>query len=264
VPDDFEGKVAVVLGGATGMGGATVRRLAEGGATVVAGDISPHLEEIAQSLREKGLSVRGQHVDVASEAEQVALFASLRELEGGLDVLVNCAGIQTYGTAVETTEHLWQRTIAVNLTGMFLAAKFAIPLLQERGGGAIVNVASVQGLAAQQRVVAYAASKGGILAMTKAMAVDHAREGIRVNAVLPGSIDTPMLRGAADLFRGERQAEEVIAEWGASHPIGRVGRPEEVAELIAFLASDRAGFITGAEYRIDGGLMAGLPVVIPE
>jgi NAD(P)-dependent dehydrogenase (short-subunit alcohol dehydrogenase family) len=264
VPDDFVGKIAVVLGGATGMGGATVRRLAEGGATVVAGDVSPHLEEIAAGLREKALRVRAQHVDVASEAEQVALFASIRELEGGLDILVNSAGIQTYGTVVETTEQLWQRTIAVNLTGMFLAAKFAIPLLLERGGGAIVNVASVQGLAAQQRVVAYAASKGGILAMTRAMAVDHAREGIRVNAVLPGSIDTPMLRGAAGLFRGERPTEDVIAEWGASHPVGRVGRPEEVAELIAFLVSDRAKFITGAEYKIDGGLMAGLPVVIPE
>jgi NAD(P)-dependent dehydrogenase (short-subunit alcohol dehydrogenase family) len=122
----------------------------------------------------------------------------------------------------------------------------------------------VQGRGAQRSVVAYAASKGGSLALTRAMAVDHAAEGIRVNAVLPGSVDTPMLRWAADRFRGERTADDLVREWGRSHPIGRVATPAEVAEVIAFLASDRASFVTGAEYVVDGGLLAGLAVTLPE
>ena len=116
----------------------------------------------------------------------------------------------------------------------------------------------------QRAVAAYAASKGGVVTLTKAMAVDHAAEGIRVNAVCPGSVDTPMLRWGADQWRGSRPADDVIAEWGRSHPLGRVAAPREVAELIAFLLSDRAGFITGSEHRIDGGLTASLAVVLPE
>jgi NAD(P)-dependent dehydrogenase (short-subunit alcohol dehydrogenase family) len=261
---DFTGKVAIVVGGATGIGRAAARRLAAGGARVAIGDVSGELEVTVADLRAEGLEVAGRRADATSAADVEGLVAFTKEIYGGVDILVNSAGIQAYGTAPDTDEATWDRTLAINLKGQFLAAKFAIPLMRARGGGAIVNVSSVQGLAAQRSVVAYAASKGGVLAMTRAMAVDHAAEGIRVNAVCPGSVDTPMLRAAAEAFKGSKDAGEVVAEWGRTHPLGRVGLPEEVAELIAFLASDRAAFVTGAEYKIDGGLTAGLSVVLQE
>jgi NAD(P)-dependent dehydrogenase (short-subunit alcohol dehydrogenase family) len=147
---------------------------------------------------------------------------------------------------------------------MFLTAKHCVPELRRRGGGAIVNVASVQAFATQAGVAAYAASKAGVIGLTKAIAVDHAAENIRCNAVCPGSVDTPMLRFAAALFKGDSTEDDTIRAWGSSHPLGRVARPEEVAEVIAFLASDRASFVTGAELKVDGGLLAQLAVVLPE
>jgi NAD(P)-dependent dehydrogenase (short-subunit alcohol dehydrogenase family) len=148
---------------------------------------------------------------------------------------------------------------------MYLTAHFAIPEMERRGGGAIINVSSVQAFASQKGVAAYTASKGAINALTRAMSLDHADKNIRVVAVCPGSVDTPMLRHSADLFREDDQTvEEVVASWGAFHPLGRVGTPEDVGELIAFLASDRASFITGGEYKVDGGLLSAISVVLPE
>jgi NAD(P)-dependent dehydrogenase (short-subunit alcohol dehydrogenase family) len=262
---EFDGKVAVVTGGSLGIGRAAARRLARGGASVVVcSDREDQVERAVGELRGEGLEVRGLRADVTSAAEMEKLARFAAETFGGVDVLVNAAGVQRYGTVVETDEATWDEVLDVNLKGVYLVAKYAIPQMRERGGGAIVNVSSVQAFASQAGVAAYTASKGGINALTRAMALDHAPENIRVNAVCPASVDTPMLRWSADLFKGEKSVEEVLAEWGKMHPLGRVARAEEVAEVISFLASDKASFVTGGEYKVDGGMLAALGVRLPE
>ncbi|MGI9332941.1 MAG: SDR family NAD(P)-dependent oxidoreductase [Gammaproteobacteria bacterium] len=265
VPNEFGGKVAIVTGGGTGIGLAAVRRLADGGAAVVAGSNDDEsLNTAERELRGAGRRVAVCHADVSSSKEVEALVDFTIERFGGVDIVVNAAAIQPYGTVEGMDEATWDRVIDVNLKSIYLTAHFAVPHLRARGGGAIINIASVQGLACQTRVAAYAASKGAALALTRAMALDHAADGIRVNAICPGSIDTPMLRFAASENKGDRSEDEVVAEWGRMHPIGRVGAASEVAELVAFLASSRAAFCTGAEYKIDGGLMAKIGVVLPD
>ena len=263
--DDFADKVAVVAGGSLGIGKATARRLATGGAAVVLCGRRPEaVDETTAEMRGDGLEVEGIVADVASAADVRRLIGTAVERYGGVDVLVNSAGIQRYGTVVETDEAGWDEVMNVNLKGMYLTAREAIPEMRKRGGGVIVNVSSVQGLATQKGVAAYSTSKAAINGLTRAMAVDHAAENIRVVAVCPASVETPMLRWAADRFKGEGTEEQMLAAWGRMHPVGRVGRPEEVAELIAFLAGPRAGFITGGEFKIDGGMMAQLSVHLPE
>lgn len=263
--EEFRGKVAVVAGGGAGIGLAAARRLAQEEASVViCSDREDQTTQAAGGLREEGLEVRGMRGDVTSSADMESLVDFAVETYGGLDVLVNSAGVQRYGTVADTEESVWDEVLGVNLKGIYLASRHAIPEMRERGGGAIVNVSSVQAIASQRGVAAYTASKGGINALTRAMATDHAEENIRVNAVCPGSVDTPMLRWAADLFRGEGTVEATVEDWGRMHPLGRVARPEEVAEVICFLASPKASFVTGADYRVDGGLLAALGVSLPE
>ena len=264
---EFSEMVAVVAGGARGIGRATARKLAtEGASVVICGDQEDQLESALAELREReGLELSGTRADVTSSADMRGLMDFATQTYGGVDVLVNSAGIQRYGTVVQTEEEVWDEVLDVNLKGIYLASKYAIPRMKVRGGGAIVNLSSVQAFASQKGVAAYTASKGAINALTRAMALDHAEENIRVNAVCPASVDTPMLRWSADLFSGENKSvEETVAEWGRMHPLGRVARAEEVAEVIAFLASPRASFVTGGEYKVDGGMLAALGVTLPE
>jgi NAD(P)-dependent dehydrogenase (short-subunit alcohol dehydrogenase family) len=159
----------------------------------------------------------------------------------------------------------WDEVLTVNLRGAFLSVKAALPFLRAGGSGAVVVVSSVQGIASQPNVVAYSASKGGIAAMVRAIAVDEAPHGVRINTVSPGSVDTPMLRRSAARFAdgSEGSAERLLAEWGSAHPLGRIGTAAEVAEVIGFLASPRASFVTGADVLVDGGLLARLAASLP-
>lgn len=248
-------KRALVFGGTSGIGLATGLLLQERGAQVTV--VGPELRRPA-SL-DGAEAVQWLQADVA-KAEDVASVVAQVTAEGPLDWLVYSAGIQRYGTVAETSVEDWDLVQNVNARGAFLAAHYAVPRMQ--CGGAIVHVSSVQGLACQNGVAAYAASKGTLDALTRAMALDHAPAGIRVNSVLPGTVDTPMVRASADLFRGSQTQEETIAAWGRLHPAGRVAQPREVAQAIAFLLSDESSFITGVSLPVDGGLLAQLSVRI--
>jgi NAD(P)-dependent dehydrogenase (short-subunit alcohol dehydrogenase family) len=233
----FEGKTALVVGGTLGIGRAAAERLEREGATVLTGGREPE-------------------ADVTGDVRDEAYAQALVERCGALDVLVYTAGVQRYGTVETTDPATWDEVFGVNVRGAYLVARAAMPALRERGGGAIVIVSSVQATASQTGVAAYTASKGALSALVRAMALDHVRDGIRVNAVAPGSVDTPMLRSAADRFRGDGSAEDQIAAWGRMHPLGRVATPEEVAAAIAYLAADESGHVTGASIPIDGGYTA--------
>ncbi|NDU73016.1 SDR family oxidoreductase [Actinomadura sp. DSM 109109] len=262
---EFEGRVAVVTGGSLGIGRAVVERLARDGAAVVfCGIGEDEVRRARDELRADGLEVAGSVADVTDAAGMDGLVGEAVSRYGGLDVLVTCAGVQRYGTVEETSEELWDEVLGVNVKGVFLACRAAVPELRRRGGGTIVTVSSVQAFVSQDRVAAYSASKAAINGLTRAVALDHAADGIRANTVCPGSVDTPMLRWAADLFRGETAQDAQVEEWGRAHPLGRVAAPAEVAEVVAFLAGPRSSFVTGAEHRVDGGLLARNPAALPK
>lgn len=252
----------LVTGAGAGIGEAAALRVAATGARVYALDRDDAaLERLLERIPD-GVPLVADLADPSSVADAFSRVAA----DGGrLGGLVCAAGIQTYGT-VDAPDALatFGRTFDVNVRGVFLAAHHAVPMMRANGSGSIVVVSSVQAYMAQQGVAAYAATKGALLSLVRAMSVDHAHEGIRVNAVCPGSVDTPMLRWAAGEFGGPDNVDATVAEWGRSHPLGRVAQAAEVGEVIEFLLSDRASFVTGADVKVDGGLTAGNAVVLPE
>ena len=255
---EFAGRVALVTG-TTGIGRAIAKRFAAGGAQVVACGIDAvgNQELVADAA---GLSLQVENCDVTNMEEVRAVITKTVNRLGGLDIIVNAAAIHPFGPVVETDLATWNRCMMVNVGSIYLLAHLGIPEMKKRGGGAIINLASVQGYACQRGVAAYATSKGAIHSLTRALALDHAADNIRVNSISPGSIRTPMLTRSAAHFAPDLPADEAFARFGAAHPLGRIGTPEEVAELAAFLASDKAGFCTGGDYLVDGGLLAGIGV----
>lgn len=239
----------VVVGAASGIGRATAELLAERGNYVLGVDMNAVM---LQELTGERMEALVGDVTDASFCEEVAELGAKR---GDLLGLVNSAGLERHGTVVETEPAEWDRILDVNLKSIYLMGRACIPRMAQKGGGSIVNVSSGQGLASQERVAAYATSKGAVLALTRAMAVDHAADGIRVNTVCPGSTDTPLLRANAADFQPDDPGG-MLKQWAAKHPLGRLAQPREVAEVIAFLLSDAASFVTGANHFVDGGLQA--------
>ena len=243
-------KVAVVTGGARGIGAATVAALAAVGARVMIGDV----ESSAGRATAQELGCGFVHADVSKAPEVERLMQAAVDRFGGLDVLINNAGIVLAKSALDTSEEEWDRVLAVNLKGAWLCARAAAPLMARRGGGSIVNVASNAGLVGFPNAAAYCASKGGLVHLTKAMALDFAPLGIRVNAVCPGHTRTPM---AESFVSAQADPEAFLADFvGRQHPLGRMAEPQEIARSIRFLAGDEASFITGAVLPADGGYTA--------
>jgi NAD(P)-dependent dehydrogenase (short-subunit alcohol dehydrogenase family) len=243
----FVGKTALVTGAASSLGVAVTRQIIEGGGRVLGLDVVDAVERLVE---EHGDRVTGLVRDVANESDVEDAVRTAEATYGGLDIICNNAAVVGPKACVADTDAAeFDRVIAVNLRGPFLVMKHGIPLLRRRGGGSIVNVSSLGGLQANPDMCAYMSSKGGLLMLTRAAAIDHARDGIRVNAICPGTMDTPAL---ADMHPQDLEHLRSI------HPVGRLGRPEEVASFIAFLASEEASFATGGVYVVDGGRSAAL------
>ena len=249
----LENKVAVVTGGAMGIGAATATILCQLGASVAIFDINKLAgDEIVAHLAKAGFRASFHLCDVSVESQVESAVDEVVRLYGRLNLLVSNAGIQRYGSVVDTSQQVWEDTFDVHVKGCFHSTKHAIPHMLSAGGGSIVIIASVQSFVAVANSTAYVAAKHALMGISRSIALDFARENIRVNCVCPGSIDTPLLRSVAGTTPSP---EETIHALGQMHAMGRIGQPEEVARAIAFLASDWASFITGTSLVVDGGLL---------
>jgi len=245
----FADKVVLITGAASGIGAATARRFAREGARVMLGDINTDgLETVVEEIG--GDKVASQRVDVSDLAQVEAFTQSAVDRFGRLDVVFNNAGTGAFGRTPDLAPEAWQTIIAVDLHSVFYGCRSAIPHLRKTGGGVIINTASISGIRGDYGLAAYNAAKGGVINYTRTVAIDHARENIRVNAVCPGPIETALTMPIFQAF------PDINDEYAKLIPMGRVGRPEEIAGVVAFLASDDASYITGATIVIDGGVTA--------
>lgn len=247
----IKNKVAIITGGASGIGQAIAMEAAKHGGIAVIADVN---EETGSQTAKRITQFGGQAHFISTDVTQAGAIQQLREKAaqlGPIQYLANSAGLQTYGTVDTTSEELWDKTMDINLKSMFLVNTQILPEIRKNGGGGIVNISSIQGLRCQKNVLAYATSKGAVIAMTRSMGLDHAAEGIYINCICPGSIDTPLLRyGAAQ----HGQVEMVLQEWGSHHPIGRIGTATEIAKTALFLWGPDSNFIVGQAIVADGGL----------
>jgi meso-butanediol dehydrogenase / (S,S)-butanediol dehydrogenase / diacetyl reductase len=257
VAADFSGRVAVVTAGGSGIGAATARAFAERGAAVIVADLSGRrAESVAADIAARGGRAQWLKMDAAEPDGVQGAIARAVDGYGRLDAMINNAGLAEVAPLEEISLESWNRVLAVTLTSAFLGMKYCLPVMRRQGGGAIVNTASISGTAGDHGLSSYNAAKAGVINLTRSAAIENARHGIRINCVCPGTIDT-----RAPLLLGGEHADEIRRAQAAVTPLGRMGRAEEIAATILFLASDEASFVTGAALVADGGLIAhtGLP-----
>jgi NAD(P)-dependent dehydrogenase (short-subunit alcohol dehydrogenase family) len=250
----LDGKVALVTGGSDGIGRAIALTFArEGAKVVIVGRDEAKGKKALDELKRVGEAVYFK-VDVSNSEQARRMVSDTVQRYGRIDILVNNAAICPPGNVVTTSEATWDEVIGVNLKGIFLCSKYAIPHMQRNGGGVIVNIGSINSLMAMENEAAYDASKGGVLMLTKAMALDFAKSNIRVNCICPGAIETPMLTASLESAKDPRAARDSLIQ---KHPLRRTGAPDEIAQAALFLATDDSSFITGATIPVDGGILAG-------
>lgn len=244
----LNGKVAIVTGGASGIGEFTVREMVKEGAKVVIADVNDTLgNQLVQELNQGEIVAAYVHVDVTKEDQVQQMVEFALSQFGKLDILFNNAGIGSMSPSADLPFEDWRKVLSVNLDGVFLVAKHSIRAMLKNGGGSIVNTASILGHVGQAQTASYSAAKGGVVNLTRTLALEYAKDNIRVNAICPGYIETPLLS----------QLDEDMKKYLISlHPLGRLGKPEEIAKAVLFLASDDASFITGANLLVDGGYTA--------
>lgn len=247
-------KVCVITGAGSGIGQATALLFGREGAQVIAADLNlESVEQTARRLRDAGGAAQGVQVDVSESADIQRMFHQAMQAYGRVDVLVNNAGFGLAATVEETAEEDWDRLMAVNVRGVYLGCKYVIPIMRGQGSGVIVNTASVVATMGIRQRAAYCASKGAVAALTRAMAIDHHKDGIRVNCIAPGTIETPYF---SRIFAESSDAAQTRRDLEARHILNRLGTPEEVAQGMLFLASSDSSFVTGSSLVIDGGMSA--------